>query len=481
MKRCIGWTISAVFLLTLLCSGCQNSTSGGSALNPKDPVVITVWNYYSGDLLALFNQKVEEFNTTRGMELGIRVESYGYNSVNDIAELVLAAVNNTPYAQKIPNIFPAYTDTAYEINGTGVLVDLSEYFTDDELACYIEGYLEEGYFGDELKILPIAKSVEIFTLNKTDWDIFAAATGAELSSLETMEGITAVAECYYNWTDSQTSEPNDGKALFGRDAMANYLLVGAMQLGVEMLRVENDAAVLNFDREAVRKLWDNYYVPMVKGWFNADSRFRNDDMRTGGIISYVGSSSSVSYIPTSVASNDEEVYPIEVIIRPAPIFENGVAYAPQQGAGMVVTRGSEAEIEASVEFLKWFTEPENDAAFSLESGYLPVTKEGNALLEEQIADPELDISDLDRQMLTAAVKVVKENILYTLPPFHNAEEIRDRLEDDLRDIAKADRATVKERLEQGYSPEEAWEEFLTEEYFERWYESEFQQLQTLCS
>jgi len=28
--------------------------------------------------------------------------------------------------------------------------------------------------------------------------------------------------------------PDDGKAFFGRDAMANYMLVGSMQLGTEI-------------------------------------------------------------------------------------------------------------------------------------------------------------------------------------------------------------------------------------------------------
>ena len=42
---------------------------------------------------------------------------------------------------------------------------------------------------------------------------------------------------------------------------------------------------------------------------------------------------------------------------------------------MVVTRGSDEEISASVEFLKWFTDQEHNLAFSIASGYLPVTKE----------------------------------------------------------------------------------------------------------
>ena len=52
------------------------------------------------------------------------------------------------------------------------------------------------------------------------------------SDLETVEGLVDTAEKYYNWTDEQTEEPDDGKAFFGRDAMANYMFVGAKQLGV---------------------------------------------------------------------------------------------------------------------------------------------------------------------------------------------------------------------------------------------------------
>lgn len=39
------------------------------------------------------------------------------------------------------------------------------------------------------------------------------------------------------------------------------------------------------------------------------------------------------------------------------------------------------------------------------------------------------------------------------------------------DLATADRATVEERLAAGESAEEAEAEFLTDEYFEAWYQS----------
>lgn len=62
--------------------------------------------------------------------------------------------------------------------------------TEDEISEYVDSYVEEGRIGkgNQLFIFPTAKSSEILMLDKTDWDKFAAATGAELSSLSTMEG-----------------------------------------------------------------------------------------------------------------------------------------------------------------------------------------------------------------------------------------------------------------------------------------------------
>lgn len=64
-------------------------------------------------------------------------------------------------------------------------------------------------------------------------------------------------------------------------------------------------------------------------------------------------------------------------VLPAPRFAGSEKVAVQQGAGMVVTTGTEAEINGAVTFLKWFTEPQNNIAFAVESGYLPVTTAAN--------------------------------------------------------------------------------------------------------
>ena len=327
--------------------GCGASSSSQPASSEvlRDPVTISVWTYYNGDQLETFNNLLDTFNSTVGKEKGITVEGFSQGSVNELETTVLDAATGKVGAEEQPNIFSAYADTAYTVDQMGLIADLSPYFTEEERSAYIEGYITEGDFdgNGSIKIFPTAKSTELLFLNDTDWQTFASACGATYDDLSTIEGIVSAAEKYYSWTEQQTGT---GMALFGRDAMANYMIIGAQQLGCTIFNVENGKMTLNFPEDIARKLWDNYYVPFVKGWFAATGRFRSDDIKTGNIIGYVGSSSSATYFPAQVMSSDTESHGIEMAALPCPSFAGCEPVAVQQGAGMVVIPGTEDEIRS---------------------------------------------------------------------------------------------------------------------------------------
>ena len=58
------------------------------------------------------------------------------------------------------------------------------------------------------------------------WEEFKEAAGVSDEDLLTWESLAKVAEKYYEFSG--------GQAFFGRDAIANYLLVGSKQLGGEL-------------------------------------------------------------------------------------------------------------------------------------------------------------------------------------------------------------------------------------------------------
>ena len=119
-----------------------------------------------------------------------------------------------------------------------------------------------------------------------------------------------------------------------------------------------------------------------------------------------------------------------------------------------------------MEFLKWFTQPEHNISFSVDSGYLPVTTAANDM--EAIKTSGLELSPKMERILSNAVQSVKNNTLYTPNAFSGGSKARKVLEYGLSDLAAADRETVVQRIAEGQSAAEAEAEFLTDEYFEAW-------------
>lgn len=484
MGKFLALALGVVMLAGTL-AGCGTLTSAlggkGSPLDPKNPTSVTVWHYYNGGQQTALNQMVEEFNLGRGKELGIFVECFSMGGVNDLEKSVLDAVNRNVGAKEIPSIFAAYADTAYAVDQMGQVIDLGDYLTQEERDAFVDSYINEGAFGDDdsIKIFPVAKSTEVMMLNKTDWDVFATATGAQLEQMDTMEGTVALAKAYHEWTDSLTPEANDGKAFFGRDAMANYLIIGAQQLGMEIFQVEGGVVTLNFDQAVIRRLWDNYYIPFVQGYFGANGRFRSDDVKTGDLLAFVGSSSSATFFPKQVVSQGDEGYEIEMLVRAAPQFQGGEAYAVQQGAGMLVTNTDEKQTYAAVEFLKWFTQPEQNIRYSMASGYLPVTKQANDM--EVIRAQAAKSGDQILPVVEVAVDTVRNNTMYTTKAFKTGTTARGVLENCMVDIAAADRQTVEELLAQGMDLEQALGDFTSDAHFQAWYDKTLAELAELCA
>lgn len=473
MHRRIAYIAMALLCMTaLFLSACTGNSS-------NQPVNVRVWTYYNGDQLSAFQQLVSEYNSTVGIEKGIVVEGFNLGSVDDLKDAVMDSVNGKVGAEPVPNAFMAYADTAYAIDQMGLLADLAPYLSQEEREMYVDGYLEEGTLGGAgaIKIFPVAKSVELFVLNKTDFEPFAQETGISIDDLATFEGVTEVAQKYYEWTDAQTPEPGDGRAFCGIDSLANYHFIGAKQLGTSLVSVEDGTVVLDFNKETARKLWDNFYVPFIKGYFAASGRYRSDDIKTGSIISLIGSSSGATYFPAQVVNASGEEHAIEMEVLPCPQFADGQPFAVQQGAGMVVVNTSEAEVEATVHFLEWFTEPEQNVKFSVSSGYLPVMKSANSMDVMLAKDSEIDARM--QQIISVGITTVKDNELYTPPAFEHGSEFRNVLEYSMKNLAASDAQVVKELIDSGVNPETAKAPYLTDAHFEEWYALTSEQLNNL--
>ncbi|MBQ9059018.1 MAG: extracellular solute-binding protein [Atopobiaceae bacterium] len=468
-------TIYILVVVSLMLGACV----GDSGTVNKTLTSIRVWTYYNGAQLTALQELVDDFNTSVGSEKGIYVETSNLGSVEDLRDAVLDSAAGKVGSDELPNIVACYADTALQLDEQELIVDIAPYLTQEEKDRYIQSYLSEGSLGTTgaIKIFPVGKSTEVLFINKNDIQPFLQANNISYDDFSTIEGLTKTAQLYYEWTDAKTDEANDGKALCGRDSLANYFFIGAKQLGVDIISYQDGELVFNFDKDVVRRLWDNYYVPFVKGYFCAQGRFRSDDIKTGSILSLIGSSSSSTFFPASIIDESGDEHFIEMDVLPAPQFESGEDYAVQQGAGMSVINTNDIEVEASIEFLKWFTAKEQNLSFSISSGYLPVTKEANDINE--VRRIEETISKKIEDTIEIALSDVNNSHLYSPPAFEGGAQFRDILEACMSDEASHDAQQVKSRLAQGMSFEEACAPYVTDERFDRWYDDVHRQLSSI--
>lgn len=192
IKKCVAMSLVCVSAVGLL-GGCGKKKA---ELDPDNPTQIKILTYYNGAVQVAFENLVEEFNDTVGRERGIYVESFTTGNLDSMNKSIRSEVEKKPEERDLPNIFCSYSSEALSYRKEGILASLDDYFTKEELAEYVDAYIEEGRIGEngELMVLPVAKSAEIMAVNRTDWEPFAQATQTKLSELSTWEGLAAAAQ-----------------------------------------------------------------------------------------------------------------------------------------------------------------------------------------------------------------------------------------------------------------------------------------------
>lgn len=461
MKKTAVFLILSVLLILLISNRFLNSKK--DPLDPSKPVSITVWHYYNGNVKDKFDALVNKFNETLGKEKGIVVDAKSHGDVQQLAEQVFNAANKAIGSQAMPDIFAAYPDNAFRVDQITELCDVEKYFTSEELKNYRKEFVDEGRFGNEqkLKIIPIAKSTENLYLNKTYWEPFAKATGASLEDLSTWEGIIKTAKKYKEYS---------GKAFLSIDANANYMLVSSIELGQEMYSYNGDTAKLNFNEGVASKIWDNYYVPSLNGYFKKTGRFSSDDAKTGTVLAYTGSTAGAAYFPKEVSFSSTEVYPIDVITLPYPHFQNAAPYAIQQGAGMCISKSDPAHEYASALFLKWFTDVDQNIDFAVSTGYFPVKNE--ALKADKILDAlnkAKIVNNAVKKSIETTVIMFNTYSLYGNKPFKGSYEMRTLLENNLSKFMQKNTTILESRVRNGEKGEEVITDLTSKDSFHKWY------------
>lgn len=473
MKKILSLTLILAILLTM--SGCTNLVGKKSPLDPNTPVTIVVWHYYNGHIKEQFDKLVNEFNETIGIEQGIVVDAQSVGDVQMLAEKVFGAANKTIGSQPLPDIFAAYPDNAFRVHQISPLVDLSSYFSKEELSVYLPAFLEDSSFqGDEaLRVLPIAKSTENLFINNTYWKPFAEKNNLSSDHLSTWEDVYQTAKLYYEQT---------GKSFLGIDGNANFILMSIMQTGSDPYVIKNGQNTFNLNPDTAKKIWDYFYIPYLHGYYVKTGRFSSDDAKTGTTIAYTGSTAGAAYFPKEIVHDDGKLEPIDALVLPYPSFKGDQPAAISQGAGMCINSTDTAHEYASAEFLKWFTSPKQNVNFAVSTGYFPVTKESinsevllSALTSLKGSSPVLE------QTLNASLTMFDTYTLYNNKGFNGSYDMRVLLETQLKGKIDQDLIRLKKGIENGQSRSSLLEELTSDAAFQSWYDDLMQQSGAITS
>ncbi|MFI3201842.1 MAG: extracellular solute-binding protein, partial [Eubacteriales bacterium] len=215
------------------------------------------------------------------------------------------------------------------------------------------------------------KSTELILVNDTLWQEFAKESERRYDDLETWEGLLEVAKEYYEFTG--------GNAFFGMDSLENFIIIASKSLGLEIFDSENQQALL--DEKILKQIFEYYVEGYALGYFKHSAQFRSDDIRSGAIVAYTGSSASVSYFPSWIEKNGEKM---DIIMRALPYasFEGTIPYVLSQGAGIAMGKTGAEQEAAAAEFIKYFLE--QDVEFAIKTSYIPAMQSFfDSTIEEQ--------------------------------------------------------------------------------------------------
>ena len=442
MKKAIALLLTLVFLL-----GCLSGCGTTSPLNPKEPVTLTMWHNYGGDMQQAMDYLIDQFNSTVGKEQGIVIDVTAISSSSELNKSLTMIVNGDPGAPDMPDIFTGYPKLAIQFWEKGLLTDLDNYFTEDELSAYVEAFVEEGRLSDGgLYVFPIAKSTEVLYVNQTLFDRFADATGASADMLSTFEGIAELSQMYYEWSG--------GKQFYAADSWFNFVEVGMAQLGGSIFEGE----ALSLDGDGFAHIFETVYTPAVEGGIAIYDGYSSDLSKTGDLVCSTGSSAGILFYGDTITYADGTVENVEYSILPYPVFENGTKTALQRGGGLMVAKSEEKKEYAAGVFIKWLTAPEQNMSFVANTGYLPVTRQAfeNELSThmDTVEDPRI------RKMLTSVLAMYEDYSFFTAPTYANFDSDSDAFEESFKDLLVGHRDRYLEGIDKIFPASEALKELI---------------------
>ena len=430
MKKLLSLFLAGLMLWTGL-TGC----SGKTGPDPSDPVTLTMWHVYGSQTSSPMNDMIDEFNRTAGKEAGVFVKVEMVTDSNEIDNAITASLGEEPGAPGLPDLFVAYPRIG-ELFGEGELLDFGAYFSREELSAFREDFLAEGYFGEALLMLPIAKSSELVFVNKTIFDRFSKDTGITVDCFRQVESLMSACDAYYDWSQ--------GKTMFQINDFYYYFLTNMAGLDSPLVT----EGKINGGSDAFEKVFAPIARAAIYGGLCVGDGYASDRWKTGEIIASAGSTAGILYMRDYVTYEDNTREDIETLVLPYPCLAGNRPTAVQRGGGLFALKHEdERKNQAAALLARWLTQQENNLAFVTQTGYLPVTNPAFQSLFSNLSS----VENHKYRMLYDAVNTQYEEgyQFCSLPLYEGAAEMQKEFEALMKSVLSQAHGEYVRRVQAG--------------------------------
>ncbi|MFV0287844.1 MAG: extracellular solute-binding protein [Mycoplasmatales bacterium] len=381
MKR----IISILLLFTIVLTGCGSTQVADVASELTEPVTITFWHVFSGDVEQALQEITDDFNKQNDM---VTVELQTQQSYGNLETKLDAAQQSST----LPTLSIAYASwdelwSSYENISTYDTIKDYEMDFDNFVPAFLEEVKDEE--GNILG-LPYNKSTDVLFYNK-DLVKQAGITTAP----------TSIEELF---TDAKQITETTGVTGLGYDSLQNFLATLMIADDVSWINDSGDFQFTDSKVESDIKLYQDAINDGYARTKGEDDYF-SDIMGSEKVAAYIGSSAGASYIDSAVNGK------FDWGTIPLPF-----AATPQQGTNIVMYNTATPEEKlAAWEYLNYLYQDDNVVKFSLASGYMPATTSAINTEEYQQAMK-------DNEVVQATTDSI-DKMQVSVPTFKGASEI----------------------------------------------------------
>ena len=310
----------AAVLPGLALAGCSGSKT---LLSAKDPTMLSIWHVYGEQADSPMNRLLTEFNDTVGKEKGILLNVTNMTNSAAIGGQLQDAKAGKPGALDLPDLFSAHPSDASAL-GIETLVDWNDWFTAEDMAAYVPGFVQDGIIEGRQVVFPVSKSTQLIFLNGSQYARFAADTGAQLSTLATWDGFFEMAAAYRQWSQ--------GKPFCALDYPLRLVELNALEQGSGELYKD---CWYDLTNEAFRTSWMEFARGLVQGDILISDLYSNTQVMTGETLAGLGSSAAILYYNDFVTYPDNTTEPTDLLLAPLPhAAGTATPLMPQAGVGL---------------------------------------------------------------------------------------------------------------------------------------------------